>query len=109
MNAMMYKGYAARIEYSDEDECLIGRILGIRDIVSFHGDSVGAIRKAFEESVDFYLETCAKEGVAPNKPYSGRIMLRMPQELHAKLALQADMHGKSLNVWLVSALDNVTR
>jgi predicted HicB family RNase H-like nuclease len=37
---MRYRGYAARIEYSDEDECLVGHIAGIRDIVSFHGDSV---------------------------------------------------------------------
>lgn len=56
MNTMTHKGYAASIEYSEEDGCLIGRITGIRDIVSFHGDSVDEIRRAFEESVDFYLD-----------------------------------------------------
>ncbi len=106
MNTMTYKGYAACIEYSEEDGCLVGRIAGIRDIVSFHGDSVDEIRRAFEESVDFYLDTCAKEGISPNKPYSGHISLRMPPELHAKLAIQADIRGKSLNSWVVEALSD---
>lgn len=109
MNAMNYKGYAARIEYSDEDGCLIGRVAGIRDIITFHGDSVEEIRKAFEDSVDFYLETCEKDGITPNKPYSGRIMLRIPPELHAKLAVEASVHRKSLNSWLLSALDKSTK
>ena len=104
MNTMTYKGYAARIEYSEEDGCLVGRIAGIRDIVCFHGDSVEEIRCAFEESVDFYLDTCAKEGVSPNKPYSGHLTLRMPPELHARLAIQADIDGKSLNSWVIEAL-----
>ena len=109
MNAMNYKGYSAHIEYSDEDGCLIGHVVGIRDMITFHGDSVEEIRKAFEESMDFYLETCAKEGVSPNKPYSGRIMLRIPPELHAKLAVEASMHGKSLNNWLLNTLDKSTQ
>ena len=64
---MMYKNYTAAIEYSEEDGCLIGRLQGIRDIVSFHGDSVEAIRAAFEEAVDFYLESCAKAVKEPQK------------------------------------------
>jgi predicted HicB family RNase H-like nuclease len=67
-NTMTYKGYTAGIEYSGADDFLVGHILGIRDIVSFHGDSVLEIRLAFEESVDFYLESCAEAGREPNKP-----------------------------------------
>ncbi|AMD93819.1 type II toxin-antitoxin system HicB family antitoxin [Desulfomicrobium orale] len=106
MNVMMYKNYTAAIEYSEEDGCLIGRLQGIRDIVSFHGDSVEAIRAAFEEAVDFYLESCAKAVKEPQKPYSGRIILRMPPELHAELDVRARMNGKSLNAWLVGALND---
>ena len=62
MKPMNYKGYAARIEYSDEDECFVGRVAGIRNIVTFHGESVDKVRLAFEEAVDFYLETCAERG-----------------------------------------------
>ena len=104
-NAMTYKGYTTIINFSAEDGCLIGHLVGINDIVGFHGDSVEEIRKAFEEAVDFYLESCAKSGHEPNKPYSGRVTLRLPQDLHAKLAIQADMHGTSLNSWLVNTLN----
>lgn len=61
-NSMIYKGYTAVIAFSAEDECLVGHILGINDIVGFHGEAVEEIRKAFEEAVDFYLESCEKNG-----------------------------------------------
>jgi predicted HicB family RNase H-like nuclease len=65
---MTYRGYAARIEYSDEDQCLVGHIEGIDDIVGFHGESMAEMRAAFEEAVGDYLETCEKSGRAPQSP-----------------------------------------
>ena len=106
-NTMDYKGYTASVVYSAEDECFVGHLAGINDIVGFHGDSVTELRTAFEEAVDFYLETCAKAGRAPNKPYSGRLTLRLPPELHAKLAVNAEVSGTSLNNWLVTTLNEV--
>ena len=106
-NIMQYKGYSAVVHYSAEDECLVGHIAGINDIVGFHGNSVDEVRKAFEQAVDFYLESCEKMGHEPNKPYSGRVTLRLPPELHAKLAVQAEMEGSSLNSWMVMALNKV--
>ena len=108
MNAMIYKGYTASIEYSAEDGCLIGHILGIRDIVGFHGDSVGEMKEAFEEAVDDYLEACAKIGKEPNKPYSGNLTLRLGPELHAKLAIQAKIEGKSINALVTDTLTHLT-
>jgi predicted HicB family RNase H-like nuclease len=70
---MMYKGYAARIDYSDDDGCFVGRVAGIRDLITFHGEDVAELRRAFEEAVDFYLTTCAERGETPNKPYSGKL------------------------------------
>ena len=104
-NTMTYKGYTAIVGFSAEDECLVGHIAGINDVIGFHADSVEEIRKVFHETVDDYLATCAKIGREPNKPYSGKVTLRMPPELHARLAVQAETHGSSLNNWLVSALD----
>jgi predicted HicB family RNase H-like nuclease len=104
MNAMSYKGYAARIEYSDEDDCFIGHIAGINDVVGFHGDSVSELHVAFEEAVNDYLDTCKKAGRSPQKPYSGRILLRVPPELHAKIAMLAEAHGQSLNSWVTGLL-----
>lgn len=104
MNTMRYKSYAARIEYSDEDDCFIGHMAGINDIVGFHAESVTELHAAFEEAVDDYLRTCKKAGKLPQKPYSGHIMLRVPAELHARTAIIAEAHGKSLNAWVTELL-----
>jgi predicted HicB family RNase H-like nuclease len=108
MNTMSYKGYAARIEYSEEDDCFIGHIAGINDIVGFHGDSVSELHVAFEKAVDDYLAACKKIKKSPQKPYSGNIMLRVPPELHAKAAMLAEAHGKSLNSWVTELLDHAS-
>ena len=99
MKTMMHKGYAARIEYSEEDGCFVGRVAGIRDVVGFHGESVAELRQAFEDAVDDYLATCEKLGRPPQKPYSGRIMVRVPPHIHAAVARSAEIGGKSLNQW----------
>jgi len=104
MKTMQYKGYAARIEYSDEDRCFVGHIAGIRDIVGFHGENVDALRAAFEEAVDDYLETCEQAGISPQRPYSGKVMLRIPPELQAEIAMRAEANGKSLNQWAAETL-----
>lgn len=101
---MTYKRYAAKIEYSDEDDCFIGHVTGINDVVGFHGESVSELHTAFEEAVDDYLYTCKKSGKAAQKPYSGHIMLRLPPEIHAKIAISAEIHGKSLNSWVTEVL-----
>lgn len=99
MNTMSYKGYTAKIEYSDEDQCFVGHIAGIQDIVGFHGESVTELREAFAEAVDDYLETCTRLNRAPQKPYSGKLMLRIPPEVHAAVAIAAEVSGKSINQW----------
>ena len=106
MIPMMYKGYAARIDYSDDDGCFVGRVAGLRDLITFHGETVAALRRAFEEAVDFYLTTCVERGETPNKPYSGKLMLRLPPEVHAHAAMMAAAHGKSLNQWAAEVLAN---
>ena len=104
MSAMRYKGYAAKIEYSEDDQCFIGRIAGIRDIITFHGDSVQDLKSAFHEAVDFYIESCAREGISPQRTYSGKVMIRIPPEIHAHASMQAESHGKSLNQCIAEAL-----
>ena len=109
MNTMTYKGYAACIEYSDEDQCLVGHIAGINDVIGFHGDSVAELRAAFEEAVEDYLVTCAKLNRAPQKPYSGRLMLRVSPEIHAAVAAAAQVSGKSINQWAAEAFTRAVR
>lgn len=99
MNTMGYKGFVARIEYDDEDEIFHGRIAGINDVIGFHADTVAGLKAAFREAVDDYVETCAKAGKQPEKPYSGKMMFRVSPEVHASAALAAQVAGKSLNQW----------
>ena len=105
MNTMEHKGFAARVEYSEEDGCFIGHIAGIRDVIGFHGESVAELRAAFEEAVDDYLATCKKLGKEPNNPYSGQFRLRLAPELHARAAMLAETRGKSLNTWVSEVIE----
>jgi predicted HicB family RNase H-like nuclease len=109
MNIMNYQGYAARIEYSDEDQLLIGHVAGIRDVIGFHATCVAQLRKAFEEAVDDYLETCRKLGREPQKAYSGKLSLRLESGLHATVAAQAELAHKSINQWVCDALSLAIR
>ena len=108
MSTMTYKNYAARIEYSEEDGCFIGRIAGIKDVVGFHAECVQELREAFREAVDDYLATCEKVGQAPQRPYSGKLMLRVPPEVHARAAMMAEAHGMSLNQWAADVLSKAS-
>ena len=97
---MTYKGYCAKIEYSDEHGCLIGRVSDIRRNITFQGDSVEKIRQAFEEAVDFYLTDCAERNEEPEKPSTARKVVRVSPALYSVLALAARQEQKSVNEWL---------
>ncbi|GHT95846.1 antitoxin HicB [Betaproteobacteria bacterium] len=104
MNTMNYKGYTARIEFDDEDGIFFGRILGARDIISFHADTVADLRHEFQMALDDYLNDCAEKGVSPEKPASGQLMLRVPPEVHTASLIAAQAAGKSLNQWATEVL-----
>jgi predicted HicB family RNase H-like nuclease len=104
MNMMKYKGYIARIEYDEEDRIFVGHLAGIKDIVGFHGSTVDELEGAFHESVDNYIAISEETGRAPQKPYSGKLMLRIPPEVHADVATIAQVHGKSINQWAADTL-----
>lgn len=102
---MSYNGYSARVEFDAEDRIFVGHIAGIRDIVGFHGASVDELEAAFHEAVDDYLAACKKLKQAPNRPVSGRVMLRLPPEVHARARAAAEVHGMSFNQWAAKALE----
>ena len=108
MKGMNYRGYYAKVEFDPEDHIFVGSIIGIRDVVGFHGESVAELETAFSEAVDNYLAACAKLGQEPNKPYSGNLMLRIPAEIHAAVASAAQASGKSINQWAARVLDNAS-
>jgi len=99
MNVLSHRGYHAAVAFDPDDMLFTGRVGGIRDIVGFHGATVEELVTAFREAVDDYLETCRVAGKSPDKPYSGKIMLRVAPQLHAKASLAAELSGMSLNQW----------
>lgn len=104
MTVLMYKGYAATVEFDADDMILVGKLTGIDDVIGFHADDSKEFIAAFHEAVDDYIETCAKAGRAPQKPYSGKVMFRIDPTVHAQAALAAQLAGKSLNAWGEQAL-----
>ena len=105
MNIMKYEGYVARIEYDEEDRIFVGHLAGIKDIVGFHGITVNELEGAFHESVDNYIAISEETGRPVQKPYSGKLMLRVSPDVHAAVATAAEVHGKSINQWVSDVLD----
>lgn len=109
MDCLEYKGYQGSVEFSAEDRCLHGKVMGIEDLVTYEAQSVEELEGAFRESVDDYLEMCEEEKREPDRRYSGRVMLRMGEELHRRVAIAAELEGASLNAWIASELDRISR
>jgi predicted HicB family RNase H-like nuclease len=103
-NTMRYKGYVARIEFDPRDDIFVGKVLAVVDSITFHGTTVDELRKNFHTAIDHYLADCEAEGRAPEKTASGKMMLRVPPEVHAAAAIAAQAAGKSLNQWAAEAL-----
>ena len=99
MSKMTYKGYTAHIQYDDSDGILVGRVLGITDIIGFHADTVADLRVAFHEAVDDYLASCEKLGKQPQCAVSGKMMLRVAPEVHRAALVASQAAGTSLNQW----------
>ena len=106
---MEYKGYFARVEFDDEANIFHGEVINLRDVITFEGESVEELRKAFTDSVEDYLEFCTERGEAPEKPYSGKFIVRVEPDLHKTLVIQARKNGKSLNTWVSDALNQVIK
>jgi predicted HicB family RNase H-like nuclease len=106
MNSMIYKGFTARIDFDERDNILVGRVLGLPDTVriSFHGDTVATLTQDFHNAIDFYLKECAESGREPTKPASGKLMLRIPPEVHGAALVAAQAAGTSLNQWAAKVL-----
>ena len=109
MNTMTYEGYTARVEYDERDNVFIGRILGIRTIISFHGETVEGLRAEFELAVKDYVADCREQGIRPEKPASGKLLLRVPPEVHGRALVAAQASGKSLNQWATEVLKQATQ
>ena len=104
MNKMAYKGYTAQMEFDTEDKIIVGRVIDIDDIITFHGTSVLEFEAAMHTAVDGYLLACEQLGQAAEKPASSRLMLRVDPAIHAAALKASARSGQSLNKWAEKAL-----
>ena len=99
-----YQGYIGTLEA--EDGVFYGRVAGLRDVITFEGTTFAEVERAFQESIDDYLAFCAERGEPPDRPYSGRIPLRVSPETHRRAAMHAQSEGLSLNQWIAQRIES---
>lgn len=103
-NMIEYRGYTGQFHYEEGDDNFHGTVLGLRDIIHFQGSCIAELRQSLQESIDDYLHWCEEEGIAPEKPYTGKFVVRLAPDLHRRISLQAKAAGVSLNQWVSDAL-----
>ena len=107
---MEYKGYIGHVEFDDDAEIFHGEVINTRDVITFQGKTVEEIKQAFRDSLADYFEYCTKLGQQPEKPFTGKVMLRISPDLHRKIYLAAKQSGESINSWIKGQLaHNVDR
>jgi predicted HicB family RNase H-like nuclease len=102
---MEYKGYLGHLEFDDEAEIFHGEVINTRDVITFQGKTVEEIKEAFRDSVEDYLKYCAKLDQQPEKPFTGKFLLRIPPALHRKITIAAKKSGESINTWIKEQLE----
>ena len=103
---MEYKGYIGTVELDENAGILYGEVINIRDVITFEGSCVEEIQQAFHDSVDEYLAYCKERGEDPEKPFSGKFVVRISPELHRKAYIQAKLGNQSLNHWFTELLQS---
>jgi predicted HicB family RNase H-like nuclease len=104
---MEYKGYIAKVEFDDESIIFHGEVINLRDVITFEADCVDGLLQAFHDSVDDYLDFCKERGEDPERPFSGKFLVRLDTDLHRKIYIKAQLENKSLNAWVSEALESV--
>ena len=106
---MEYKGYIGKVEFDDEANVFHGEVINLRDVITFEANSVSGLWKSFRNSVDDYLEFCCERGEEPEKPFSGKFMIRVGPRLHRELVIRARLRNVSLNSWVHDTLEQAVR
>jgi len=106
MNKLEYKGYYGSIEYSREDDCLFGKVLGMpNNLISYEGNTATELYADFKGAIDAYLDCCEKNGLKVRKGYNGVLNIRIPSEIHSRIALYAENHGTSINSFIRDSIE----
>ena len=104
-NLLEYKGYNGTVEYSAEDGVLFGKVIGIKSLISYEGQSISELKNDFEDAIEDYLELCKEKGIVPEKTYKGSLNVRISPEAHRKAALIAISENISLNQFIENSVN----
>lgn len=96
-NTLEHKGYVGTVEFSEVDNVLFGKVIGVNSLISYEGESVQSLKEDFQGAIDDYIEMCQEQGVEPEKTYKGSFNVRISPDLHKNLARFSALKGKSLN------------
>ena len=105
-NTIEYKGYLGSVEFSEEDGLFYGKVMGIRSLISYEGETAKELLEDFHGAVDDYLKACAADGRQPEVAYKGSFNVRISPELHKRLVVYATAHQMSLNSYIEETLKN---
>lgn len=103
-NALNYKGYSGTVTCDLEENMLFGKVLGINDMIVYQGNSIEELKEDFISAIDTYIDFCKEEGKKPEKPFSGKMLVRVSPELHGQIAIRAQSCGKSMNEFIAETL-----
>jgi predicted HicB family RNase H-like nuclease len=101
---LSYKNYNGTVEYSKDDDCLFGKVVGIKSLLSYEGNSIQELEQDFQNVIDDYISDCEERNVQPEQPYKGTFNVRISPELHRHVAVYAIEHGKTLNAVVAEAI-----
>jgi predicted HicB family RNase H-like nuclease len=105
MNTLSYKEYIGSVSFSAEDEVFYGKIEHIHDLIVFESANACDLKKAFEESVDDYIDFCEEKGISPEKPFKGSFNVRVKPTIHRLAWQKAIQQGVSLNKYIELTLE----
>ena len=76
---LKYKSFLSSVEYSVDDNCLFGKVMFIKSLLTYEGETLQELEKIFHQTIDNYLADCQAEGIKPNVPCSGDFAERNPE------------------------------
>ena len=106
MDKLEYKGYYGSIEYSRADNCFFGKVLGMpNNLISYEGNTASELYTDFKNAIDSYLDCCKKNGLKVRKSYNGVLNIRIPSEIHSRIAFYAESRGTSINSFIRDSIE----
>ena len=105
MATLEYKGYIAQIDVDEDNDGFHGHVINISDVVNFKGKSMAELKREFAKSMETYFDSCGEDGEEPERPFSGKFVLRVDPAVHRAITRAADREGLSINKWAQRELE----